>query len=61
MNADSIGMCHNCFTSNIKVVNYEGNVLCQSCFGNKFPNRSFLNLPEPTFDDLKRKFQKDWR
>ena len=59
MNADSIGMCHQCYTSNIKVKNYDGNVLCQSCFGKQFPRTSFLNIPEPTIHDLKKKFERE--
>jgi len=54
-------MCHNCFSSNVVVRNYNGDVLCESCFGKKFPSKSFLNLPDPTIDDLKRKFEKEWK
>lgn len=63
MDRNGIGLCHNCFNSNVKVRNYDGDVLCDSCFSKKFPKKTFINPPEihePTMTDLKRKFQKDW-
>ena len=53
-------MCHQCFTSNIQVRNYNDDILCARCFGKKFPKKSFLNIPEPTIENLKRKFEREW-
>ncbi len=60
MNADGIGMCHNCFSSNVQVRNYDGDVLCGNCYGKKFPKKNFINIPEPTIENLKRKFEREW-
>ena len=61
MNKEGIGMCHQCFTSNIKVENYDGDVLCGSCIAKKFPKKTHLDIPEPTIENLKRKFEREWK
>ena len=52
------GMCYKCMGSNLDVRLYDGEVMCQECFGNKFPTKSYLNEPEPTFNDLKKQMER---
>lgn len=55
---EMLGLCHKCLTSQVEVRQYDEGILCQSCYGKFFNKKSPENQPPPTFQDLKRKFER---
>lgn len=53
-----IGLCHNCLTSNVEIVDEHEN-LCADCWHKKFgKKKSVENEPQPTLSELKKKLEK---
>ena len=54
-----IGLCHNCLTSNVEIVDKHEN-LCADCWHKKFGKKQSQENKEiepPTFEQLKKKLE----
>jgi len=50
------GLCHSCLNNNVELIEYKGNIICMTCYHNKF-TESQVNK---TYDmkDVKEKFER---
>jgi len=55
---NQVGLCHNCLTSNVEIIDKFEN-LCAKCWNKKFgKKKSVENEPPPTINDLKKKLER---
>jgi len=51
------GLCHSCLTSDMELVDDDGQIICVVCFGKKYKMKSPENQEE-TFEKLKEKWKR---
>ena len=51
------GLCHSCLTNNVELIIDRGLILCQECFGKRYPKKSQEN-EEVSFEKLKEKMER---
>jgi len=55
------GLCHSCLSSNVELNRINGKLICVDCEHQSYGFKQSLenkDIPNPTYDDLKKKWMK---